>query len=188
MDCNTSLSDSVFCHCKPYALNAACRVVKKNGPNFGKAFFCCQKPSGRGCKFFRFAEENEVPMSTANRERQPTKRKLEYDNDEIEEGQVQEAPAKKNKIEVNNASLDPTSKSYREMACELLYKRLENQEEVMKRSQEVSLEIARLLKEATENLKEFGKAVTAIRIINDPEEDEADKEVIKILEKVKDKK
>ena len=48
----------------------------------------------------------------------------------------------------------------------------------MKRSQEVSLEIARLLKEATENLKEFGKAVTAIRIINDPEEDEADKEVI----------
>ena len=183
MDCNTSLSDSVFCHCKPYALNAACRVVKKNGPNFGKAFFCCQKPSGRGCKFFRFAEENEVPMSTipqvireypAPRERQPTKRKLEYDNDEIEEGQVQEAPAKKNKIEVNNASLDPTSKSYREMACELLYKRLENQEEVMKRSQEVSLEIARLLKEATENLKEFGKAVTAIRIINDPEEDEAD--------------
>ena len=90
----------------------------------------------------------------------------------------EEPPAKKAKIDNNNnGSLDPTSKSYREMACELLYQRLENQEEVMKKSQEISLEIAKLLAETTKNLKDLFENVTAIRVVKD----EADEEVAKIM-------
>ena len=219
MDYVNTLSDNVYCHCQPYALNASCRVVKKNGPNYGRAFFCCQKPTGKGCGFFRFANENEVPMKTisgvikdcppktrpriefdknnepilpSKREREvnldPATGKLYWEDEQNNNG----SPVKKAKIEVNNASLDPTSKSYREMACELLYQRLENQEEVMKKTQEVSLEIAKLLCEATGNLKNLCKMLTTIRQLRfmDDEseiEDEAEKEVAKILAKTKDK-
>jgi len=161
MDSTISLSSDVFCQCKPYAMNASFKVVKKNGPNFGKGFFTCQKRNG-SCGFFRWAEESEIPakvLSQVKRDCPPTN---------------YEPPAKKAKLD-NNSSLDPTNKSYREMACELLYQRLESQEEVMKKSQEVSLEIAKLLAETTKNLKDLFDTVTAIRVVKDESDEEVEK-------------
>jgi len=162
MDSTTSLSSEVFCQCKPYAMNAACKIVQKNGPNCGRGFYTCQKRKD-SCGFFRWADDKDIPfktISTVTRDCPPV---------------IYEPPAKKAKLD-NNSSLDPTNKSYREMACELLYQRLESQEEVMKKSQEVSLEIAKLLAETTKNLKDLFESVTAIRVVN-----ESDEEVEKAL-------
>jgi len=161
MDASLTLSSEVFCQCKPYALNAACKIVQKNGPNFGKGFYTCQKRNG-SCGFFRWADDKDIPfktISTVKRDCPPV---------------VYESPAKKAKLD-NNSSLDPTNKSYREMACELLYQRLESQEEVMKKSQEVSLEIAKLLAETTKNLKDLFDTVTAIRVVKDESDEGVEK-------------
>jgi len=36
---------------------AASRTVRKDGPNKGRDFFCCPKPQGEQCGFFKFADE-----------------------------------------------------------------------------------------------------------------------------------
>ena len=36
---------------------AASRTVRKEGPNQGRDFFCCPKPQGEQCGFFKFADE-----------------------------------------------------------------------------------------------------------------------------------
>ena len=36
---------------------AASRTVRKEGPNKGRDFFCCSKPQGEQCGFFKFADE-----------------------------------------------------------------------------------------------------------------------------------
>ena len=114
MDSTSSLSSDVFCECKPYAMNASCKTVKKNWPNFGRGFFTCQKRKD-SCGFFHWADDNDVPfknVSTVKRDLPPTT------------STQKEPPAKKTKLD--NGSLDPTSKSYREMVYESLYQRLES--------------------------------------------------------------
>ena len=42
------------CNC---GIPAASRTVRKDGPNKGRDFFCCSKPQGDQCGFFKFADE-----------------------------------------------------------------------------------------------------------------------------------
>ena len=42
------------CNC---GMPAASRTVRKEGPNKGRDFFCCSKPQGEQCGFFKFADE-----------------------------------------------------------------------------------------------------------------------------------
>uniref|UniRef100_A0A1Y1LNG7 DNA topoisomerase n=1 Tax=Photinus pyralis TaxID=7054 RepID=A0A1Y1LNG7_PHOPY len=42
------------CDCN---LDAAERIVSKDGPNKGRRFFCCPKPMGEGCRFFKWADD-----------------------------------------------------------------------------------------------------------------------------------
>merc|ERR550532_1736228 len=45
---------SLACNC---GTPAASRTVRKDGPNQGRDFFCCPKPQGEQCGFFKFADE-----------------------------------------------------------------------------------------------------------------------------------
>ncbi|XP_025831601.1 DNA topoisomerase 3-alpha-like [Agrilus planipennis] len=38
---------------------ATLRTVSKAGPNKGRQFYCCPKPMGQGCNFFKWADETD---------------------------------------------------------------------------------------------------------------------------------
>ncbi|XP_056643172.1 DNA topoisomerase 3-alpha [Diorhabda sublineata] len=45
----------VKCNCR---LPAVTRTVSKPGPNVGRQFYCCSKPMGQGCGFFKWIDES----------------------------------------------------------------------------------------------------------------------------------
>merc|ERR1719339_24869 len=49
-------AQGLACNC---GTPAASRTVRKDGPNQGRDFFCCPKPQGEQCGFFKFADEVE---------------------------------------------------------------------------------------------------------------------------------
>ena len=143
----TELSDNILCDCKPLGLSCAIRAVKKNGDNFGRRFLCCQKPKTKSCSFFRW--EDESKNVTNHKRKEP-----ENDN-------APASPTKKTKFE-KDPSLEPASKSFREMALELVYQRLVKAEETMTEQQKNTLQIAEFLKVTSENLKDVTENLKTI--------------------------
>ncbi|CAH2001979.1 unnamed protein product [Acanthoscelides obtectus] len=45
---------------------ACLRTVNKEGPNKGRQFYCCPKPMGEGCKFFKWADEDDPGFGGGN--------------------------------------------------------------------------------------------------------------------------
>lgn len=55
---NTTNNDpsQINCDCRQ---PATLKTVSKAGPNTGRQFYCCQKPIGQGCKFFKWADQTD---------------------------------------------------------------------------------------------------------------------------------
>ncbi|VEN63039.1 unnamed protein product, partial [Callosobruchus maculatus] len=58
-----NVQQDMRCNC---GQQAALRTVNKEGPNKGRQFYCCPKPIGEGCKFFKWADESDNDWGGGN--------------------------------------------------------------------------------------------------------------------------
>jgi len=149
---------SRICKCRPIGMNLAIKTVGKNGENFGRRFLTCQKTKNKGgCGYFEWLDEKPI------------------EGNHIADIPVMEPPTKKfkpnnensNTPPPQNETCTPLSKSYREMALELMYQRMSQTEQDLSKDRNLSLQIAQILKEATDSLVVISKEMS--KLLAEPE-------------------